>query len=151
MDPRSPENQVTKEDQEWWSRQFANDERLASLMHRAGVAMLAGSDSLDRFVFPGPSLHDELKLLQSNGFTPLEALQSATRDAARFLSREKDFGTVAAGAHADLVLLDANPLEDISNAAKINSVVREGVFLDRASLDRLLEQAKAAAQAVSAK
>lgn len=150
-DPRSKENQASEEDQKWWSRQFANDERLTSLMHRAGVAMLAGSDSLDRFVFPGSSLHDELKLLQSNGFTPFEVLQSATRDAARFLGREKDFGTVAAGAHADLVLLDANPLEDISNADKISGVVSEGVFLDRASLDRLLQHAKAAAQAVPAK
>lgn len=150
-DPRSKENQAPDEDQKWWSRQFANDQRLTTQMHRAGVTMLAGSDSLDRFVFPGSSLHDELKLLQSNGFTPLEALQSATRDAARFLGREKDFGTVAAGAHADLVLLDANPLEDISNADKISGVVREGVFLDRASLDRLLLQAKATAQAVPAK
>jgi imidazolonepropionase-like amidohydrolase len=150
-DPRLPDNQASEADQKWWARQFANDQKLTREMHRAGVATLAGSDSLDRFVFPGSSLHEELKLLQSNGYTPLEALQSATSDAARFLGREKDFGTIAAGAHADLVLLDANPLEDIANTSKINAVVREGVFLDRASLDRLLMRAKAAAKAVAGK
>jgi imidazolonepropionase-like amidohydrolase len=150
-DPLLPDNQAPEEDQKWWSRQFANDQKLTREMHRAGVATLAGSDSLDRFVFPGSSLHQELKLLQSNGFTPLEALQSATRDAARFLGREKDFGTVGAGAHADLVLLDANPLDDVANIDKIDGVVRDGVFLDHASLNKLLTQAKAAAKAVPAK
>jgi len=150
-DPRLPENKPSEADQKWWSRQFANDERLTREMHRAGVATLAGSDSLDHFVFPGSSLHAELQLLQSNGYTPLEALQSATRDAARFLGREKEFGAVAVGAHADLVLLNANPLDDIANTLKINAVVREGVFLDRAALDTLLMQAKAAAKAVAAK
>jgi imidazolonepropionase-like amidohydrolase len=150
-DPLLPDNQVSPADQKWWSQQFANDQKLTREMHRAGVRTLAGSDSLDRFVFPGSSLHEELKLLQSNGYTPLEALQSATRDAAHFLGREKDFGTIAVGAHADLVLLDANPLDDIANTSKINAVIREGVFLDRASLDRLLMQAKAAAKAVQTK
>ncbi len=150
-DPRLAENQAAEADQQWWTRQFANDEKLTRDMHRAGVATLAGSDSLDRFVFPGSSLHAELQLLVSNGYTPLEALRAATRDAARFLAREKEFGTIAVGAHADLVLLDANPLEDIANTSKIRAVVREGVFLDRAALDTLLLQAKAAAKAVAAK
>ena len=150
-DPRLPDNKASEGDQKWWARQFANDEKLTREMHRAGVATLAGSDSLDRFVFPGSSLHAELRLLQSNGYTPLEALQSATRDAARFFGREKEFGTVALGAHADLVLLEANPLDDIANTKKISAVVREGVFLDRAALDKLLMEAKAAAKAVPAK
>jgi imidazolonepropionase-like amidohydrolase len=150
-DPRLPDNKASEADQKWWSRQFANDEKLTREMHRAGVATLAGSDSLDRFVFPGSSLHAELQLLQSNGYTSLEALQSATRDAARFLGREKEYGTVTVGAHADLVLLDANPLDDIANTSKISAVVREGEFLDRTALDTLLMQAKAAAKAVPAK
>jgi imidazolonepropionase-like amidohydrolase len=78
-------------------------------------------------------------------------LQAATRDAGRFLGREKEFGTISIGAHADLVLLNANPLDDIANTSKISAVVREGVFLDRAALDTLLSQAKAAAKAVAAK
>jgi imidazolonepropionase-like amidohydrolase len=150
-DPRLPDNKASEADQKWWSRQFANDEKLTREMHRAGVATLAGSDSLDRFVFPGSSLHAELQLLQSNGYTSLEALQSATRDAARFLGREKEYGTVTVGAHADLVLLGANPLDDIANISKISAVVREGEFLDRTALDTLLMQAKAAAKAVPAK
>jgi len=119
-------------------------------MHKAAVAMLAGSDSLDRFVFPGSSLHEELRLLQQDGFTPPEALRSATLDAARFLGRDKEFGTISVGAHADLVMLEGNPLEDIANAGKISGVIRDGAFLDRASLDALLAQAKAAAKAASA-
>lgn len=150
-DPRLPENQAPPEDQKWWTEQFANDVRVTGAMHKAGVSTLAGSDSLDRFVFPGSSLHAELELLKESGFTPLEALQSATRDAARFLGKETEFGVIAVGAHGDLVLLDANPLDDIANTAKISAVVREGIFLDRASLDKLLMQAKAAAKAVVAK
>ena len=148
-DPKSPDNQADAGTLAWWTRQFANDEKLTREMRQAGVAMLAGSDSLDRFVFPGSSLHEELNLLQKNGFTPIASLQSATRDAARFLGREKDYGAVAVGAHADLVLLEANPLDDIANTSKISGVIRAGVLLDRASLDTLLTQAKAAARIVA--
>ena len=147
-DPRSPENRISESAEAWWTRQFANDFKLAGEMHRAGVAMLAGSDSLDRFVFPGESLHQELQLLQDVGFTPIEALQAATRDPAVFLGREMDFGGVAVGRIADLVLLDANPMDDVANARKISAVIRGGQFLDRAALDLLLAQARAAAKAV---
>ena len=147
-DPRLPANRMSAEDQSWWTKQFANDYKLTREMHRAGVLLLAGSDSLDRFVFPGESLHKELELLEDDGFSPVEALQCATRDAARFLDREKDFGSIAVGKQADLVLLDANPSENISNTRKIYAVVRGGTYLDRSALDRLLAQSKAAAKAV---
>lgn len=150
-DPRLPDNQMSAEDQKWWTKQFANDYKLAGEMHRAGVTMLAGSDSLDRFVFPGESLHKELTLFVDDGFTPMEALQSATSDAARFLNRENDFGTIAVGKWADLVLLDADPLQNIGNTSKISAVIRGGVYLDRAALDHLLVQAKTAAKAVPVK
>jgi imidazolonepropionase-like amidohydrolase len=80
-------------------------------MHQAGVPFLAGTDTPGvPYVFPGFSLHEELALLVAEGgFTPLEALQAATRDSARFLGREKDLGTVEPGKLADLVLLDADP------------------------------------------
>jgi imidazolonepropionase-like amidohydrolase len=146
-DPRLPGNQMSAEDQSWWTKQFANDYKLAGEMHRAGVLMLAGSDSLDRFVFPGESLHKELELLQDDGFTPMQALQSATRDAARFLGREKEFGSIAVGQPADLVLLDADPSENIFNTRKISAVIRGGAYFDRAALDKLLAQARAAAKA----
>ena len=150
-DPRDPKNQISEEDQKWWANQFANDFGLTREMHNAGVSLLAGSDSLDRFVFPGFALHQELGLLNKAGLTPLEALRTATSDAAKFLGREGEFGVVADGARADLVLLDENPLEKISNSAKISAVIWEGIYLDRAALDKLLNQAKDAAKAVSTK
>ena len=129
-------------------RQSANDWKLAGELHRAGVSMLVGSDSLDPFVFPGESLHRELAEFVRVGFTPAEALQAATRGAAEFLGREQECGTVEAGKVADLVLLDANPLDDIANTRKIYAVIRNGQYLDRAALDALLAQAKSAAAAV---
>jgi imidazolonepropionase-like amidohydrolase len=114
-------------------------------MHRAGVPFLAGTDSPNPFVFPGFSLHDELALLVGEGgFTPLEALQAATRDPARYLGREKDLGTVESGKLADLVLLDADPLADIHNTTKIAAVVANGQLLPRRELDRMLAEVEAA-------
>ena len=82
----------------------------------------------------------------AGGMTPLAALQTATINPARYLGRETTLGTVAAGRLADLVLLDANPLDDIGNVRRIHAVVTAGRFLDRPALDRLLAQAKAAAR-----
>jgi imidazolonepropionase-like amidohydrolase len=150
-DPRDPKNRASEEDQKWWANQFANDMRLTAEMHKSGVSLLAGSDSLDRFVFPGFALHQELALLNQQGFTPLEALRAATSNAGKFLGREGEFGVIANGAHADLVLLNENPLEKISNTSRIAAVIRDGVYLDRAALDKLLSQAKDAANSASTK
>jgi imidazolonepropionase-like amidohydrolase len=150
-DPRDPKNRASEEDQKWWANQFANDTRLTAEMHKAGVSLLAGSDSLDRFVFPGFALHQELALLNQQGFTPLQALRAATSDAAKFLGRQGEFGVIANGARADLVLLNENPLEKISNTTRIAAVIRDGVYLDRAALDKLLSQAKDAANSASTK
>jgi imidazolonepropionase-like amidohydrolase len=113
-------------------------------MHRAGVRLLAGSDSLDRFVFPGSSLQYELKELVAAGLTPQEALQTATQNPAEFFSR-KDIGTIAAGQRADMVLLDADPTQKIENTQKISAVVLAGQLLPRPDLNALLEKARAAA------
>ena len=106
---------------------------------------MAGTDTPNPYVFPGFSLHDELALLVQAGLTPMAALQAATLNFARFLNREKELGTVQQGKIADLVLLDANPLEDIHNTQKINAVVVMGRFRDRKELDGLLAQAEATA------
>ncbi len=129
-------------------RVAANDWKLTGKMRQAGVRLLAGSDSLDPFVFPGDSLHRELAELVRAGFTPAEALRAATLRAAEFLGRERELGTVEKGKIADLVLLDANPLDDIGNTRKISAVIRSGKYLDRAALDKLLAEAKSAAAAV---
>ena len=114
-------------------------------MRRAGVRILAGTDLGNPYVYPGFSLHDELALLVQAGLTPLEALQTATINPAKFFGKEKELGTIEKGKLADLVLLDANPLEDINNTRKINAVVLNGRLLDRAALDKLLADVEAAA------
>ncbi|NMO20441.1 amidohydrolase family protein [Pyxidicoccus fallax] len=102
---------------------------LVGEMHRAGVRILAGTDSTTPWVFPGFSLHDELALLVQAGLTPLEAIQAATLEPARFLGREHELGTVEKGKAADLVVLDANPLDDIRNTTRIHSVVVRGRYI----------------------
>lgn len=114
-------------------------------LHRGGVGFLAGTDFGARLIYPGFSLHDELALVVKEiGLTPMEALQSATRNPARFFGLEDSLGTIAPGKLADLVLLEANPLEDISNTKKIAAVVVGGKLLDRPALDALLAQAQKA-------
>src|ERR1700733_1064856 len=117
-------------------------------MFRAGVPFLAGTDTAaGGHVFPGFTLHQELALFVQAGLTPLQALQTATLNPAKFLNRLADLGTVERGKLADLVLLDANPLEDIANTKKIRAVVLAGRYFDRSELDRMLKGvAKAAAE-----
>lgn len=106
----------------------------------AGGLVLAGTDMLP---WPGAGLHEELRLLVVAGLSPMEALQAATRNAARALGWESRTGTIVAGLDADLVLLDADPLRDITNTTKIWKVIRAGRVLDRAKLDSLRTAAAA--------
>jgi Amidohydrolase family len=120
--------------------------RMMGEMHRGGVRFLAGTDTAPGiYVMPGFSLHDELANFVEAGFTPMEALQTATSNPAEFLGW-RDAGAVAEGDRADLVLMTANPLEDIRNTEKISAVVANGRFFDRAALDQLLAGAEAAAK-----
>jgi imidazolonepropionase-like amidohydrolase len=115
-------------------------------MHRAGVPFMAGTDTAAGVhIFPGFSLHQELALFVQAGLTPMEALQTATRNPAQFLGRLSDMGTVQTGKIADLVLLDANPLDDIHNTRKIRAVVLAGRYLSRSNLDEMLHQVEIAA------
>jgi cytosine/adenosine deaminase-related metal-dependent hydrolase len=107
-------------------------------MHQAGVPFLAGTDLGGDYIFPGFSLHDELALFVQVGLTPGEALKTATYNPAKFLGMLDRLGAVEKGKLADLVLLDANPLEDIHNTQKIRAVVLNGKYLDRTALDKLL-------------
>jgi adenine deaminase len=118
---------------------------LVGRLNRAGVPILAGSDSPNPYVYPGFSLHDELGLLVRSGLTPAEALRTATINPATFLGVTDSLGTVATGKVADLVLLDANPLGDIANTKRIRAVIQGGRLLNRSALDAMLAHAKARA------
>jgi len=114
-------------------------------MHRAGVPILAGTDTAAGVrVYPGFSLHSELELIEKAGLSPMETLQTATFNAGKYLQLA-DTGTIEEGKRADLVLLDANPLEHISNTRKIQSVVLAGRYFSRKDLDGLLHEVEEAA------
>ena len=97
-------------------------------IHQAGVSVLAGTDGPGGCLTAGWSLHKELESLVSSGLTPLEALRAATIEPARFLGLADSLGTVRVGMVADLVLLDANPLDDIRNARRITGVMADGRY-----------------------
>ncbi len=152
---------VPEADREWWTPQknffaryrtpeyivhrkrlYRRELELVGAMQRAGVPLLIGTDLSSAWVFPGFSLHDELQLFVEAGLTPLQALQSATRNPAEFLGERASAGTVEKGKVADLVLLDANPLEDVRNSRKIRAVVRKGRYFSREALDEMLARAE---------
>jgi imidazolonepropionase-like amidohydrolase len=101
--------------------------KIVKALHDAGARLLAGTDFAGYFVPPGYSPHEELQNLVAAGLTPFEALRAATADAADFLNKANDFGTVAAGKRADVLLLSAYPLEDVRNAARIEGVMVRGL------------------------
>lgn len=117
---------------------LAKSMQFVGKMNSAGGRIMAGTDSAAPYVFPGSSLHDELALLVQAGLTPMQALQSATKNPAEFLGKLETQGTIEQGKFADLVLLDANPLDDIHNTQKIRAVILRGKLLDRNFLDNLL-------------
>ena len=110
-------------------------------MHKDGVTLVTGTDIAATRI-PGFTLHAELANLVECGLTPLEALRAATMTPAIVTHREKDLGTIETGKIADLVLLDANPLDDIHNTEKIRAVIVGGRLFKRADLDALLRQAE---------
>ena len=104
----------------------------------AGVPFALGSDAPQWWNVPGFSAHRELKSLVAAGFTPFQALQSGTINPARYFGTSSSTGTVARGMRADLVLLDANPLQDIANTTRIAGVMINGRWMGRAELDERL-------------
>jgi amidohydrolase family protein len=119
---------------------------LVRIMHKENVQLLAGTDSPDPFDFPGFSLHEEFSLLAQAGLSAPEILRIATYYPAVFLGRTDKSGTVDKGKAADLVLLDANPLQDSGNLKKISGVVLHGRYLDREQLDKMLAEAETLAE-----
>ena len=121
-------------------RNYQLEIRLVQMMRRSGVRFMIGTDA-ETFYPAGFGLHNELGLFVSAGFSPLEALQAATLNPSVYFGKAADFGTVEVGKLADLVILEANPLDDIRNTGRIASVVTAGRYLDRKELDRLLSEA----------
>jgi hypothetical protein len=125
------------------ARTFTEEMRIVQAMHEAGIPILAGTDTPGLQRPPGFSLADELELLVRTGFTPMEALQAATIQPARFLDAADSLGTVEQGKVADLVLLDADPLTDIANVGSVRAVILGGKFHDSEALDRMLAGVRA--------
>lgn len=121
--------------------------RVLAALHRAGEGVLGGTDTdgndSNIYGIPGLALHHEIEaFVRDVGLTPAEALRAATINPAKFLHATDSLGTVAAGKVADLVLLQANPLEDVRNAREVAGVVANGRYLDSAALDAMLEASR---------
>lgn len=110
---------------------------------KAGVPLMAGSDSPQWFTVTGFAIHDEIENLVQAGITPFAALQAATINPATYLGFNKQKGTVTAGKQADLLLLDKNPLTDIKNARTISGIFINGSWYDKSKIDNFLSDAKA--------
>lgn len=126
-------------------RYFQKELDLVGEMNRLRVPILAGTDTPAAYVIAGFSLHEELALLVKAGLTPMQALAAATRNPAEYLGELSSHGTVQTGKIANLIVLDANPLENISNTTRINAVIQNGMYLPREFLDKALAKVETAA------
>ena len=114
--------------------------RLLSALHAGGVQVLLGTDSPQIFSVPGFSVHREMALYVDAGLTPYEVLESGTRVVAEHFGAADDFGTVEVGKRADLLLLQGNPLEDVSNVARRAGVMVNGHWLSEDEIQRRLAE-----------
>ena len=126
------------DDKDLPARRWEISLEIVRALHKAGVRILAGTDTPMPLVYPGFSLHKELELLVESGLTPAEALRAATIGPAEFFGLGTSRGSIAVGKRADLVLLGDNPLRDISNTERIDAVILNGRLFRRADLDALL-------------
>jgi imidazolonepropionase-like amidohydrolase len=116
--------------------------QITKILHDNKVNILAGTDCGVSYVIPGFSIHDELLLFVKAGLSNADALKTATLNPAKYFDISDSNGQVATGMKANLLLLDANPLDDISNTKKIYGVIRNGKYLNRENLNKLLEEAE---------
>jgi len=117
---------------------------IMAIMRKGGVQFVVGTDAGGAWRIPGRSLHEGLVEMTKAGLTPMETIVAATSSSARLLGRDKEMGTVQVGKLADLVVLNANPLQQIENTRTVNAVVVNGQLLDRKTLDDMLAQLEAA-------
>ncbi|MGB2635651.1 MAG: amidohydrolase family protein [Candidatus Acidiferrum sp.] len=141
------EKEFNTDDLETRKKFLDKELEVVQLLHKAGVPFLAGTDTPPGvYIFPGFSLHEELQRFVAAGFTPLEALQTATLNPARFFQMEDQLGTIEKGKFADLVFLDANPLEDIRNTQKVTAVILNGKYISKADLQKILQRVEESAK-----
>ena len=138
--------QTTPEQRAIAARRWDVARKIVLALDRANVPIAAGTDAPMPDVYPGFALHDELERLVDAGLTPAEALRTATLASAKLFGIERDAGTIAVGKRADLVLLAADPLRDIRNTRRVETVVLDGRVFDREALDALLAKAAADVQ-----
>ena len=115
--------------------------RLIKALHDGGVPFALGSDAPQTWNVPGFSVHRELKVIVAAGLTPYQALRSGTANVATYFGTEATTGTIAAGKRADLLLLDANPLQDVANSSRIAGVMVNGRWLSKADIEKRLAEA----------
>lgn len=137
--PKAPRKKQSAGEIQADRRRFQKHLQVLEQMHSAGVPIIAGTDVLNPFCLPGFSLHTELELMVKAGLSPADALQTATINAARFQNQAQTMGSIAVGKLADVVLLSANPLDEITNTRKIETVIYRGKVMDREKLDELLK------------
>jgi imidazolonepropionase-like amidohydrolase len=119
---------------------------IVKALHDGGTHLLLGTDAVKPSVLPGFSLQEELEKFVATGMTPYEAIRAGTSDAAKFLHQENEFGVVATGRRADLLLVEANPLEDVKNVSKRAGVMVNGDWLTEDELQQRLAALKASYQ-----
>lgn len=113
-------------------------ENMVGKMNDKGITFMAGTDCPIFFLTPGRSLHEELVKLVDFGLSPLQAIEAATSKPAEYFGLQDELGLISEGMIADLLILDANPLDDIKNTLKLNTLIKDGKVYDRDKLDRLL-------------
>jgi imidazolonepropionase-like amidohydrolase len=109
-------------------------------LHDGGAKILLGTDTPNQFIVPGFAIQEELQNLVNVGFSPYEAIKAGTSDAAEFLKGQNQWGTVARGLRADLILLEANPLQDVSNVNRRVGVMVHGRWMPKLEIESRLEQ-----------
>ena len=129
------DNVISKDVVEYtvWSK------KMVDFMHDRGISFMAGTDTTIGFLIPGLSLHQEIQELHESGLSELEAIQTATINPAKYFNLENSLGRIKSGFIADLIILDKNPLESISNTKSIHAVIKEGHLMNRSYLDSLMK------------
>ena len=110
---------------------------MAAKIHKAGIPMMAGTDTPIGFLTPGLSLHEELIVMVEAGLTPADAIRAATLNPAKYFNLENELGSIKEGMWADLLILSANPLGNIRNTQRIEGVVKQGKYYDQAALNEI--------------